>query len=376
MLEKLVESALQYKFLVLIAFAVVAFLGWRAVMTVPVDAFPDVTPTQVNIYTESPGLAAEDIEQLLTFPIESGMAGLPKVQEIRSVSLFGLSYVAVYFDDDMDIYFARRLVMERLQEVGDRIPEGYGTPEMGPNTSGLGQVFWYTLERADEELNAAITDMDLRTLQDWTVRLMLRTASGVDDVMSWGGQERQYQVVIDPLNLIKYKLTFKEVMEVIEANNRQVGGQYINQGAEQYLVRGLGLVENEADIGTMVVKVEDGVPVYLRDVATIEQGPALRFGAVTRDGKEVVLGMALSRIGENAANVVNAVKDKVDIVNEALPEGVVLRPVYERTDLVDKAVGTAVTALIEGSILVAIVLFLFLGELRSALVVITALPLA
>jgi cobalt-zinc-cadmium resistance protein CzcA len=376
MLNSLVEASLRYKFLVLIAFGVIAFLGWRAIFSVPIDAFPDVTPAQVNIYTESPGLAAEDVEQLLTFPIESGMAGLPKVQEIRSVSLFGLSYVAVYFDDDMDIYFARRLVMERLQEVGDRIPEGYGTPEMGPNTSGLGQVFWYTLERADEELNAAITDMDLRTLHDWTVRLMLRTASGVDDVMSWGGQERQYQVVIDPLNLIKYQLTFKEVIEVIEANNRQVGGQYINQGAEQYLVRGLGLVENETDIGTMVVKVEDGVPVYLRDVATIEQGPALRFGAVTRDGKEVVLGMALSRIGENAANVVNAVKDKVEIVNEALPEGVVLRPVYERTDLVDKAVSTAVMALIEGSILVAIVLFLFLGELRSAFVVITALPLA
>ncbi len=376
MLNGLVEASLRYKFLVLIAFGVVAFLGWRAIYTVPIDAFPDVTPAQVNIYTESPGLAAEDIEQLLTFPIESGMAGLPKVQEIRSVSLFGLSYVAVYFDDDMDIYFARRLVMERLQEVGDRIPEGYGTPEMGPNTSGLGQVFWYTLERADEKLNAAITDMDLRTLHDWTVRLMLRTASGVDDVMSWGGQERQYQVVIDPLSLIKFELTFKDVMEVIEANNRQVGGQYINQGSEQYLVRGLGLVADEADIGAMVVKVEDGVPVYLRDVAKIEQGPALRFGAVTRDGKEVVLGMALSRIGENAANVVTAVKDKVEIVNEALPDGVVLRPVYERTDLVDKAVGTAVKALIEGSILVAIVLFLFLGELRSAVVVITALPLA
>ena len=284
MLNSLVEASLRYKFLVLIAFGVIAFLGWRAIFSVPIDAFPDVTPAQVNIYTESPGLAAEDVEQLLTFPIESGMAGLPKVQEIRSVSLFGLSYVAVYFDDDMDIYFARRLVMERLQEVGDRIPEGYGTPEMGPNTSGLGQVFWYTLERADEKLNSAITDMDLRTLHDWTVRLMLRTASGVDDVMSWGGQERQYQVVIDPLNLIKYELTFKEVMEVIETNNRQVGGQYINQGAEQYLVRGLGLVADETDIGTMVVKVEDGVPVYLRDVATIEQGPALRFGAVTRDG--------------------------------------------------------------------------------------------
>ena len=376
MLEKLVEASLRYKFLVLIIFGVVAFLGWRAVVTVPIDAFPDVTPAQVNIYTESPGLAAEDVEQLLTFPIESGMAGLPKVQQIRSVSLFGLSYVAVYFDDDMDIYFARRLVMERLQEVGDRIPEGYGTPEMGPNTSGLGQVFWYTLERADEELNRDITDMDLRTLQDWSVRLILRTAPGVDDVTSWGGQERQFQVVMDPLSLIKYDLTFTEVMEVIEANNRQVGGQYVNLGAEQYLVRGLGLVENEHDIGDMVIKVEDGTPVYLRNIARIEQDGALRFGAVTRDGKEVVLGMALSRIGENAANVVDAVKDKVDIVDQSLPDGVTLRPVYERTDLVEKAVGTAVTALIEGSILVAIVLFLFLGELRSAVVVIAALPLA
>ncbi|MCY4477016.1 MAG: CusA/CzcA family heavy metal efflux RND transporter [Gammaproteobacteria bacterium] len=376
MLVKLVEASLRYKFLVLIVFGVVAFLGWRAVVTVPIDAFPDVTPAQVNIYTESPGLAAEDVEQLLTFPIESGMAGLPRVQEIRSVSLFGLSYVAVYFDDGMDIYFARRLVMERLQEVGDRIPEGYGTPEMGPNTSGLGQVFWYTLERADERLNAAVTDMDLRTLHDWSVRLILRTAQGVDDVMSWGGQERQFQVVMDPFSLIKYDLTFTDIMEVIESNNRQVGGQYVNLGPEQYLVRGLGLVENEDDIGSMVVKVEDGIPVFLRDIADIRQGGALRFGAVTRDGKEVVLGMALSRIGENANDVVDAVKDKVGIVDQSLPEGVTLRPVYERTDLVEKAVGTAVAALVEGSILVAIVLFLFLGELRSAIVVITALPLA
>lgn len=376
MLEKLVEASLAYKFLVLIAFGVIAFLGVRAVVSVPIDAFPDVTPNQVNIYTESPGLAAEDVEQLLTFPIESGMAGLPNVQQIRSVSLFGLSYVAVYFDEDMDIYFARRLVMERLQEVADRIPEGYGTPEMGPNTSGLGQVFWYTLERADEKLYAAVTDMDLRTLHDWSVRLVLRTAPGVDDVISWGGQERQFQVVIDPFSLIEYDLTFTDVMQVIEANNRQVGGQYVNLGAEQYLVRGLGLVEGERDIGDMVVKVEDGTPVYLRDIAKIRQGGALRFGAVTRDGKEVVLGMALSRIGENAANVVDAVKGKVDILDQSLPEGVVLRPVYERTDLVKQAVNTAVRALIEGSILVAIVLFLFLGELRSALVVIVALPLA
>lgn len=376
MLNKLVESSLQYKFLVIIAFLVIGFMGWRAVNTIPIDAFPDVTPVQVNIYTESPGLAAEDVEQLLTFPVESGMAGLPGVQEIRSVSLFGLSYVAVYFEDDMDIYFVRRLVMERLAEVGDRIPEGYGTPEMGPNTSGLGQVFWYTVEQADEQLAGADSEMDLRTLQDWTIRLILRTAPGVDDVMSWGGQERQYQVQIDPLKLIKYELGYRDVMEVIEANNRQVGGQYIDQGPEQYLVRGLGLVRGEEDLGNIVVKEVDGTPVYLKDVAIISQAGALRFGAVTRDGKEVVLGMALSRIGENAKNVVDAVKDKVGIAEQALPDGAVIKPIYDRTELVEKAVSTAENALIEGAILVAIVLFLFLGELRSALVVIAALPLA
>jgi len=376
MLKRLVEASLHYKFLILIAFAVVAFFGLRAVVTVPIDAFPDVTPIQVNIYTESPGLAAEDVEQLLTLPIESGMAGLPKVQQLRSVSLFGLSYIAVFFEDDMDINFARQLVGERLSEVSDRIPEGYGTPELGPNTSGLGQVFWYTVERADEKLNDAVTDMDLRTLHDWSVRLILRTAPGVDDVISWGGQERQFQVIVDPVDLIKYDLSFTDVMNVIGVNNAQVGGQYVNLGREQYLVRGLGLVNNEQDIGDIVVKVDDGVPVYLRNVAEIKQGGAVRFGAVTRDGKEVVLGMTLSRIGENAANVVQSVKEKVKIVDESLPDGVILRPIYERTDLVTKAIETATTALIAGAILVAIVLFLFLGELRSAFVVITALPMA
>jgi len=376
MLNRLVEASLRYKFLVIVAFLVIGFLGLRAVHTVPIDAFPDVTPVQVNIYTESPGLAAEDVEQLLTFQVESGMAGLPGVEQIRSVSLFGLSFVSVYFEDTMDIYFARRLVMERLQEVADRIPQGYGTPEMGPNSSGLGQVFWYTVERNDEALAARISDMDLRTVQDWSVRLILRTAAGVDDVLSWGGQERQFQVVIDPLRLIKYGLGFRDVIDVIETNNRQVGGQYVDLGPEQYLVRGLGLVRNEADIGSIVLKVSDGTPVYLRDVADIRQAPALRFGAVTRDGKEVVLGMALSRLGSNAAEVVEAIRQKVAIVRDALPDGITLKPVYERTDLVEKAVATVERALVEGAILVAVVLFLFLGELRSGVVVIAALPLS
>lgn len=377
MLNALVESSLRYKLLTNIAFAVIAFLGWRAVSTVPIDAFPDLTPIQVNVYTESPGLAAEDVEQLLTFPVESGMAGLPGVEQIRSVSLFGLSYVSVYFKDDTDIYFARRLVGERLQEVGERIPEGYGTPEMGPNSSALGQVFWYTIERTDEALEqAALTDMDLRTLQDWSVRLILRTVPGVDDVMSWGGQEKQFQVQLDPRQLIAYDLDYRSVLEAIEANNRQVGGQYINLGPEQYLVRGLGLVKGPTDLGEIVLKSVDGTPVRVRDIAEIREAPALRFGAVTRDGEEAVLGMALARIGENAKVVVDGVKEKIATTATILPEGMQLRPIYDRTDLVDKAVNTTVTALIQGSILVAIVLFLFLGEIRSAAVVIAALPLA
>ena len=376
MLNGLVELSLRYKFLVLIIFAVVAFLGISAVRNVPIDAFPDVTPAQVNIYTESPGLAAEDVEQLLTTPVESALAGLPKVQEIRSVSLFGLSYVAVYFEDDMDTYFARQLVNERLQEIGDRLPEGYGKPSMGPNTSGLGQVFWYTVERAPGVSKEQVTDMDLRSWQEWTVRLVLRSAPGVDDVTSWGGGEREFQVHIDPQRLYARGLGFGDVIAALPANNGQVGGNVMDVGREQFLVRGLGLLKSTKDIGSIVLKAEHGVPVYLRDVATVVEAPAPRFGAVTRDGQEVVLGMALARIGENAKDVVEAVKGKLDIVRDALPKTMVLKPIYERTDLVNKAVRTAVMALIEGSVLVAIILYLFLGEFRSALVVIVTLPLA
>jgi cobalt-zinc-cadmium resistance protein CzcA len=376
MLNGLVELSLRYKVLVLIAFAVVAFLGISAVRNVPIDAFPDVTPAQVNIYTESPGLAAEDVEQLLTTPVESALAGLPKVQEIRSVSLFGLSYVAVYFEDDMDTYFARQLVNERLQEIGDRLPEGYGKPSMGPNTSGLGQVFWYTVERAPGVTKEQVTDMDLRTWQEWTVRLILRTAPGVDDVTSWGGGEREFQIHIDPQRLYARELGFADVIAALPANNGQVGGNVMDVGREQFLVRGLGLLKSTEDIGSIVLKAEHGVPVYLRDVARVVEAPAPRFGAVTRDGEEVVLGMGLARIGENAKDVVEALKGKLDIVRDALPEGIVIKPIYERTDLVNKAVGTAVRALVEGSLLVAIILYLFLGELRSALVVIVTLPLA
>lgn len=372
MLNSIVDISLRYKVLVLVGFLLVVAFGVQAFRTVPVDAFPDVTPVQVNIYTESPGLAAEDVEKLLTFPVETAVAGLPGVEEIRSVSLFGLSYVSVYFKDNVDIYFARRLVGEKLIEARGRIPEGYGEPELGPNSSGLGQVFWYAVESSDKKLST----MDLRTLQDWNVRLMLRTASGVDDVVSWGGEEKQYQVLIQPQKLIKYGLSFRAVMEALTANNRQVGGQYVNLGQEQYLVRGLGLVTGTRDIGNVVITQHEGTPVYVRDVADVKEAPSLRFGAVTKDGKEVVLGQALARINENAKNVVDAVKAKLKVAQQALPAGVTITPEYDRTELVEKALKTAESALLEGSILVAVVLFLFLGEIRSAIVVVVTLPLA
>ena len=275
MLNKIVDVSLRYKVLVLVLFLIVILMGVKAWRELPVDAFPDVTPVQVNIYTESPGLAAEDVEKLLTTPIETSMAGLAGIEEIRSVSLFGLSYVSVNFKDNVDIYFARRLVGEKLLEAKDRIPQGYGEPILGPNTSGLGQVFWYTVESADKKLSA----MDLRTLHDWNVRLKLRTAPGVDDVTSWGGDEKQYQVLINPNQLIKYGISLKSVMEALTNNNRQVGGQFLNIGQEQYLVRGLGLVANTKEIGNIVLATREGTPIYVRDVAEVKEGPSLRSGA-------------------------------------------------------------------------------------------------
>ena len=372
MLNAIVDASLRYKVLVLASFLIVIGLGVQAFRQVPVDAFPDVTPIQVNVVTESPGLAAEDVEKLLTQPIEGAMAGLPGVEQVRSVSLFGLSSISITFKDKIDIYFARRLVGEKLQEVKGRLPPGYGEPVLGPNSSGLGQVFWYTVESTDKQLST----MDLRTTHDWMVRLLLRTAPGVDDVISWGGHVKQYQVQVDPRKLIKFGLSFKQLMERITANNRQVGGQSINVGAEQYLVRGLGLVSSTADIGDIVVAERSGVPIYVRDVAQVKEAPAPRFGAVTRDGKEAVLGIALSRVNENAKNVVDAVKAKLAIAQAALPQGMTLVPVYDRAELVGKALKTAESSLVEGAILVAIVLFLFLGEFRSAIVVVVTLPMA
>ncbi|MGQ2966101.1 efflux RND transporter permease subunit [Methylophilus sp.] len=374
MLHWILDTALRYRLLVILASLLLVFFGVRAWQEVPLDAFPDVTPAQVNIYTESPGLASEDVEQLVTFPVESALAGLKGIEHIRSVSLFGLSYVSVYFKDGTDIQQARFLVSEKLADIKNRMRmadggQGYGEPVLGPNTSGLGQVLWYTLK------SDSLSAMELRTLQDWTVRMVLRTTAGVDDVTSWGGHEKQFQVQVDPQKLFQYGLTFAQVVERLTANNRQVGGQFINVGQEQLLVRGLGLVRSTRDIERIVVAENNGTPVYIENIAKVVAGPGLRVGAVTQDGKEVVMGMVLARLGENAQQVVNAAKQKLALIKATLPAGVTLETVYDRTAIIDKAIHMADRAMIEGALLVIAVLFLLLGEVRAALVVVVAIPL-
>lgn len=372
MLERLVELCMRFRLLVVVGFVTIAALGVLAWKRIPLDAFPDITPVQVTIYTEVPGAAAEDVERLVTFPIETAVAGLPRVQQVRSFSLFGLSYVTVYFRDDVNVYFARQVVNERLIEAKERIPAGFGTPVLGPNSSGLGQVLWYSLRSTDP----AMPSTEVRALQDWTVRMLLRTAPGVDDVLSWGGHEKQFQVLIDPARLVKYGLELREVLTALSGANRQVGGQSVVFGSEQYAVRGLGLVRSTGDIASTVLAQSNGVPVTVRDVAEVREGPGLRFGAVTRDGDEVIVGLALQRIGEDAERVVEGVRQKLELVKRLLPASVRLDIIYDRTEIIGKAISMADRAMIEGVVLVIAVLFLFMGEVRAALVVVVSIPMA
>ena len=372
MLERIVELCLRYRLLVVVAFLTIAALGILAWKRIPLDAFPDITPVQVTIYTEVPGAAAEDVERLVTFPIETAVAGLPKVQQVRSFSLFGLSYVTVYFRDDVNLYFARQVVSERLIEAKERIPKGFGVPVLGPNSSGLGQVLWYSLRSTDPSMPLT----EVRALQDWTVRMVLRTAPGVDDVLSWGGHEKQFQVLVDPVRLAGYGLELREVIAALSGANRQVGGQSVTFGSEQYSVRGLGLVRSTRDIADTVITQSNGVPVTVRDIAQVGEGPGLRFGAVTKDGVEVVFGMALQRIGEDAERVVAGVRNRLELVQRLLPSTVELDVVYDRTEIIGKAISMADRAMIEGVVLVVAVLFLFMGDVRAALVVVISIPMA
>jgi len=361
---------IRYRFLVIALFAGIAAAGYQAYREIPVDAFPDITPKQVVIYTESPGNSAQDLEKLVTYPVESAMAGLPGVKMILSNSIFGLSYVSVFFEDDYDIYFLRQLVTERLNTV--QIPKGWGKPAMGPNTTGLGQVFWYRIE----DTTGTLTPTQLRTLQTYVVAPMLKGVDGVEEVVGWGGFEKRYNVTIDPKQLQRVGVTYDEIVQALERSNRSAGGQYLEFNREQYLIRGAGFYRSLDDIRNTVVRAKEARAVTIGDVAKVEAGRAPRFGAVTIDGKEAMFGMVLQRSGTNADRVVRAIKAKLPQIDAALPKGVRIATVYDRTEITRKAVATMTGALATGAVLVAVVLFLFLFELRSAFIVILSLPLS
>lgn len=358
----------------MLSFALIGY-GAYSTLKLNVEAFPDVTTIQVQINTEAPGLAAVEVEQLITFPIESVMNGLPEVAEVRSISKTGLSVVTIVFGDSVDIYFARQLVLERLQVAKERIPEGLGDPEMGPITTGLGQIYKYVL--VDESRSA----MELRTINDWFVKYQLRTVPGVTDVLSYGGDVRQYQVNLHPDRLFKYDLTLVDVQSALQSNNRNAGGWYIEGRQEQLVVRGEGLIRGDregiADIEDIVLKTVDGTSIYIRDVADVEYGAEIRQGSVTMDGKgEVVMGVVLQLKGANTKAVIDGVKLKVEDLQSALPEGVQIIPVYDQADLVEKAVGTVRSALLEAAVLIVLVLAIFLWNVRSALVVVCSIPVS
>ncbi|MGT2436536.1 efflux RND transporter permease subunit [Bradyrhizobium betae] len=378
MIERLIAVSLQQRWLVLLlALGAVAFGIWNF-QRLPIDAVPDITNVQVQINTRAPGYSPLETEQRITFPIETAMGGLPKLDYTRSLSRYGLSQVTVVFEDGTDIFFARQLVGERIQQVKDQLPAGVEVA-MGPVSTGLGEIFMYTVEaRAGAKTQGGhdYSLTDLRTVQDWIIKPQLRNVPGVIEVNTIGGFERQFHVLPDPGKLMAYRLGFRDVMTALAANNANVGAGYIERNGEQYLVRSPGQVGNISEIQDIVIGSRGGNPVRIRDVATVAEGRDLRTGAATRDGEETVLGTAMLLIGENSRTVARRVAARLEEIAKSLPDGVVTRTVYDRTHLVEATVRTVENNLLEGAALVVAVLFLILGNIRAALVTACVIPLS
>ncbi|TXL15185.1 CusA/CzcA family heavy metal efflux RND transporter [Methylococcaceae bacterium HT3] len=370
-MNQIINLSLRSRLLMLVLAVVVIATGYRSYQGLPVDAFPDVSPNLVQIFTITEGLAPEEIEIYVTYPVEAAMTGLPGIEKIRSVSNFGLSVVNVYFEDDVSIYFARQLVGERLQEARNQIPASFGEPSMGPISTGMGLVLFYYLKDDTHKY----TLEDLRTMQDWIVKFNLQTVRGVTEVLGIGGFEKQFHVVVQPDALLRYQVTLNELIERVRANNLNVGAQYLEKNNEQFIIRSVGLAKGIPDIENIVVKTVDGRPVYLSELAEIKIGGAIRRGLQTRNGEgEVVAGMAIKLYGTNASTVIERVEQKIQDINRTLPEGVSIVPYYQQKDIVEGAVNTVSSALIQGIILVALVLLVFMGGFRPSLVVALAIP--
>lgn len=355
--------------------ALIIWGSWSA-GKLPVDAVPDITNNQVQIITLAPTLAAQETEQLITYPIEQSLANLPDLEEMRSISRFGLSVITVVFHDDIDIYFARQLINEKLKEAEEKIPKGLGTPELAPVSTGLGEIYQYIIHPKKGAENK-YTAMDLRTMQDWIVARQLYGTPGVAEVNSFGGLLKQYEVAVNPNRLKGMNVTIAEIFSALEKNNENTGGAYIDKKPNAYFIRGIGLISSMDDIKNIVVKKVNNIPVLIRDVAEVQLGNAVRYGSVTYNGeKEVVSGIVMMLKGGNSAAVVERVKAKIETIKKALPDDVEIEPYVDRTGLVNRAVGTVKTNLIEGALIVLLVLILFLGNFRAGLIVASAIPLS
>ncbi len=370
-MNKTVQFVLKNRLLMIVLGFLVMAGGYYSYQKLPIDAFPDVSPSLVQVFTLTEGLAPEEIEKYVTFPVEVAMNGLPELEKIRSVSNFGLSVVNIYFKDGTDIYFARQLVNERLQEAREQIPPGFGEPEMGPISTGMGLIMFYYLEDTTGQLSLT----ELRSIQDWLIKYQLQTVPGVTEVLGIGGWEKQYHVILNPNDMLRYNLVANEIIDKIKANNLNVGAQFIEKNAEEYIIRSVGLAGNIEDLENIVLISEGGIPVYLKQVAHIETGGAIRRGVQTRNGvEEVVSGQVVKLYGTNSSTVIGQVEEKLAEINKILPEGVRLVPYYEQKTLVEAAISTVSSALLQGILLVTLVLLLFMGSLRPTIVVAVSIP--
>lgn len=376
MLDHIIKFSIKNKIIIGIMTLVLIIWGVWSATRLPIDAVPDITNNQVQIFTSTPTLAGQEVERLVTFPIEQSIANIPDIEEIRSISRFGLSVITVVFKEDVDIYFARQLINEKLGEASEDIPKGIGTPEMAPVSTGLGEVYQYIIHpKKGSEKN--YSSMDLREMQDWIVARQLYGTPGVAEVNSFGGQLKQYEVAVHPDQLRAMGISIPEIFTALEQNNQNTGGAYIDKKPNAYFIRGIGLVTSLEDVGNIPVKTDGLVPVFIKDVADVRLGGAVRYGALTYNGEvDAVGGVVMMLKGENSNDVVNRIKEKLPTIQNSLPKDIVIEPYLDRTDLISRAISTVEKNLIEGALIVIFVLVLFLGNLRAGLIVASAIPLS
>jgi len=371
MIQKILTFSLNQRLFIVFSTILLAVLGFLAFRNLPIDVFPDPSPSLVQIYTEAHGMAPEDIERLISYPIESAMFGLPGIKNIRSFSTYALSIVDVYFQDGTDIYRARQLVNEKLLEAGAQLPEHAHDPVLGPIATGLGLVYLYYLEGEDH------TTLELRTIQDWVVKYELKSVPEVSQVLSIGGEVKQYQILVNPKSLLKYHLTIADLTDRIRRNNQNIGAGFITKGKEEYTVRSVGLARSEEDLENIVIAHDRGTPVKLRDVASVRILPAIKRGAALANGEgEKVVGMVLKLLGSNTARVIENLEERIEEINRSLPRGVKIVPFYNQASLIKKCFSTISVNLMLGIALIMIVIFLFMADFPSAVIPVLSLPFA